>query len=209
MGCPSDNEIWVYGYCIIIRRLCRKIIKSAFVRLQAHQSTKTSQSGTQNALQQLYLQHAHAERNDAPPSIPPHHLYTPLPNTRHHSELLRLVLSTQLLPVPALLLLSPKRHLTHSNRNEQRRAPVPVHKQNRNPSHALKSVVRASHPVETETSGHATISATRTAESAQGQVCGEVGELAEDVQSYGGVGQERRGVGGCGRGGGRVGEVCD
>ena len=73
----------------------------------------------------------------------------PLPNTRYHSKLLRLVLPAQLLPIPALLLLSPKRHLTNSNRNKQRRAPMPVHKQNRNPSHALKSVVRASHPVET------------------------------------------------------------
>lgn len=134
---------------------------------------------------------------------------TPLPDTGHHGELLRLVLSAQLFPVPALLLLGPKRHLTNSDRDEQRCAPVPVHKQDRDPRHALESVVRASHPVETKASGHAAISATRAAESAEGQVCGEVGELAEDVQSHGRVGQERRGVGVCGWRVGRVGEVCD
>jgi len=136
----------------------------------------------------------------APPSVPPPHLSAPLPNTRHHSELLRLVLSAQLFPVPALLLLSPKRHLANSDRDEQRCAPVPVHKQDRNPSHALEGVVRASHPVEAKASGHAAIGATRAAESTQRQVCGEVGELAEDVQRHSGVGQEGRGVGVCGRG---------
>lgn len=148
-------------------------------------------------------------RYSAPSSVLPPQLSAPLPDTGHHSELLRLVLSAQLFPVPALLLLSPKRHLANGDRNEQRCAPVPVHKQDRNPCHALESVVRASHPVEAKASGHAAIGATRAAESAQGQVCGEVGELAEDVQRHGGVGQEGRGVGVCGWRAGRVGEVCD
>lgn len=173
-------------------------------------SDPTGQRAKRNCLQQLYLQNAHAMRYYyAPSSVLPPRLPAPLPNTRHHSELLRLVLSAQLLPVPALLLLSPDRHLTDSDRNEQRRAPVPVHKQDRNPRHALKSVVGASHPVEAKASGNAAISATRAAEGTQRQVCGEVGELAEDVQRHGGVGQEGRGVGLCGRGVGRVGEVCD
>ena len=148
-------------------------------------------------------------RYSAPSSVLPPQLSAPLPDTGHHSELLRLVLSAQLFPVPALLLLSPKRHLANGDRNEQRCAPVPVHKQDRDPRHALESVVRASHPVEAKASGYAAVSATRAAESAEGQVCGEVGELAEDVERYGGVGQERGSVGGCGRGGGRVGEVGD
>lgn len=38
---------------------------------------------------------------------------------------------------------------------------------------------------------------------------GEVGELAEDVQRDGGVGEERVRVGFCGRRGGRVSEVGD
>lgn len=132
-----------------------------------------------------------------------------LPDARNHCKLLRLVFSAQLFPVPLFLLLSPERHLAHSDRNEERSAPVPVHQQDSDPSHALKSVVRASNVVETETSRHTTVSSARTAQVAQRQVGGEVGELTEDVQSNGGVSQERRGVCACGRGQGRVSEVCD
>lgn len=130
-----------------------------------------------------------------------------LPDARDHRKLLRLVLAAQLLPVPALLLLRPESHLAHRNRNEQSSAPVPVDDQDRDPSERLKSIVRASYKIETQTSRNAALCAARTAERAQRKVGRKVGKLAEDIERYGSVGQKRRGVVVRGDGSGRVGEV--
>lgn len=88
---------------------------------------------------------------------------------------------------------------------------MPINRQNRQPSQALKQIIRARHPIKPEPARDTTLCAPRRAQVAQCQMSVEVRQLAEDVQRDGGVG-EGVAAGGVMRGGRRgraVGEVGD
>jgi len=130
------------------------------------------------------------------------------PHTRYHRKPLLLILPTQLLPIPALLLLRPQRHLRARNNQEHTRTPRPIDEQYPNPRNRLEQVIRARHPAKPESARYAALRAAWRAEVAQHQVRIQVRELSHREKRQAGV-REQRVAFGCGDGGRRVCEVRD
>lgn len=110
-----------------------------------------------------------------------------LPQEREHGALL-LVSTTELLTVPALLLLGPNSHLSSSNRQEENSRKVTTGKNgDSSPGHGLEQVVGAGNQVESVSAGNGTLGGSTGTEVTESDVGEVVGELGEEEQSDGSV----------------------